>query len=442
MNKNLSEIFFRPIVFQEIERVVWPPSWLGHSPFALWLMESLRPKVVVELGTHTGNSFATFCQGAKFLDYQPRCYAVDTWEGDPHAGAYSQEVYPEVKQFFSEAYGSFSHLLRKTFKEALGDFEDASIDLLNIDGYHTYEATKEDFNSWLPKMSENGIVLIHDTNEFIADFGAWKFWDEIKEKYPSFSFLHSHGLGVVSVGKEIPKGMKGLFESDENEIGQIRKFFSHLGSLPVLKVTNDRLTEKNTELAEGLITGLEDCSLSSDLTGEEDRPAEASLRHQARRIKALLFELKSLGSLYEKERGWRQFVESSLGQTLDEVKNSIEIQTGWKRFIEQHLADNLEDAMVRLKSLGDSNLEGIRFKTFVQGHLGNTPQEALENLKNLGELNLDAQQYKSWMQQHLANTLEEASVKLENLLKCREEMQSLGHRTISFFDKKFESILR
>jgi len=51
-------------------------------PFAYDFLGLLRPSIIVELGTHFGDSFFTFCQSCKEHNLQAKCYAVDSWIGD------------------------------------------------------------------------------------------------------------------------------------------------------------------------------------------------------------------------------------------------------------------------------------------------------------------------------------------------------------------------
>ena len=112
-------------------------------------------------------------------------------EGDPHAAFYGEDIYELVDDIINKCYsGLQTHLLRMNFDEAIVDrFEDNSIDLLHIDGYHTYEAVKHDFEAWIGKMSENGIILFHDTTEMKDDFGVFRLWDELKENSKLLGFI-------------------------------------------------------------------------------------------------------------------------------------------------------------------------------------------------------------------------------------------------------------
>ena len=172
-------------------------AWSGHLPFAHDLIAILKPSLIVELGTHYGESYFGMCQAVDENGISCQCYAVDTWQGDSHAGFYDESVFTEVETYNQENYSSFSKLLRTTFDAAQASFGDHTIDLLHIDGLHRYEAVRRDFETWWPKVRPGGVVLIHDTAARHEDFGVWKLWEELSSKFPHFEFTHSWGLGVL-----------------------------------------------------------------------------------------------------------------------------------------------------------------------------------------------------------------------------------------------------
>lgn len=57
---------------------------------------AVKQRLLVELGSHWGVSYAAFCQAVKEHGIQTRCHAVDTWQGDEHAGLYSDDIYPDL----------------------------------------------------------------------------------------------------------------------------------------------------------------------------------------------------------------------------------------------------------------------------------------------------------------------------------------------------------
>jgi hypothetical protein len=213
-------------------------GWSGHLAFASDLVAAIRPGLIVELGTHWGESYFTFCQTVEDCGLNCLCYAVDHWQGDEHAGQYGEEVFDEVSQYNERYYRQFSYLLRRSFDDAIPQFADDSIDLLHIDGLHTYEAVRHDFNSWLPKVKQGGIILLHDICPRHQDFGVWRLWDEIKAEFPdTFEFHHSWGLGVVGKGHVARESLLSelLFDGSQQVREELRRHYviyaSHLENL-------------------------------------------------------------------------------------------------------------------------------------------------------------------------------------------------------------------
>ncbi len=205
-------------------------GWYGHVPFARWIVEALRPRRLVELGTHNGVSYAAFCEAVKDAGLDAKCFAVDTWEGDEHAGMYGEDVYESLRRFHDARYSAFSEMVRSTFDDALDYFRDGSIDLLHIDGCHSYDQVRHDFERWKPKLTDRAVVLLHDTNVRERNFGVWRFWAELRQEHPGFEFLHEHGLGVLGYGANLPEPVRTLTGlRDEETITAIRSRFAFSG---------------------------------------------------------------------------------------------------------------------------------------------------------------------------------------------------------------------
>lgn len=206
-------------------------AWRGHLPFAAWLTRTFKPTVIVELGSHWGHSYFTFCQAVSEANLQTSCYAVDTWQGDEHAGNYGDEVFAFVDAHNKEHYAKFSHLLRMTFDEALNQIPDGTVELLHIDGLHTYEAVKHDFETWKIKLAPGAVVLFHDTYVRERAFGVWQLWEELQATYPNnLTFTHSSGLGVLQIDGALDEKKLPWLNASYQGKQELKDYFSALGA--------------------------------------------------------------------------------------------------------------------------------------------------------------------------------------------------------------------
>jgi predicted O-methyltransferase YrrM len=152
-------------------------NWSAQLAFAHDLIGATHPKLIVELGTHWGESYFGFCQSV--AETQSR---LPVLRGGPLVGRRARRAIRRGSlrrrtPYNETHYRAFSYLLRTSFDDALVQFRDGTIDLLHIDGLHTYEAASHDFRTWLPKVKPGGIVLLHDIAVRHADFGIWLLWD-------------------------------------------------------------------------------------------------------------------------------------------------------------------------------------------------------------------------------------------------------------------------
>lgn len=222
---------FQPLA---LRAMFWRPNfsaeaqWLEHVPFAFWLMEAARPRVVVELGAGPAVSYFAFCQAVERLELETRCFAVHPWPAAGGAGAPEAEAFEKIHAYNESQYARFSRLVRSEPQAAVHQFANGSIDLLHVsEGLATF--TADDLDGWLPKLSDRGVLLVHGTAK--SEGAARRIVDRLRPEYRAFEFAHSNGLALVAIGTEQPDLLKFLWDAGQNDSAQraVHEVFFRLG---------------------------------------------------------------------------------------------------------------------------------------------------------------------------------------------------------------------
>ena len=206
------------------------------------------------------------------------------------------------------------------FDEASQKFADGTVDILHIDGYHSYEAVAHDFDVWLPKLSNRGVVLFHDTNARRDDFGVWKFFEELSRKTLCFEFPHGFGLGIAAVGAEAPEAIRELCNLDEDvAIATLRETFSRLGGVWVSR--NEALLEgeRQQERVQRLERELDQRAEAIGRLTEENQELLREVEHRKEGIARAKAQL----SEREADLAEREVSLARLSTTLDQTERVV-----------------------------------------------------------------------------------------------------------------------
>lgn len=171
--------------------------WKGHEYFTQWLIKELNPKVTVEIGTYKGFSAYWLAK-----DNTGTVYTIDNRN-------YGAEK--NLKELDNVVF------INNESTEAARTW-DKKIDLLHIDGNHTFEAVRDDLAAWMPHMDMSGVIIMHDvmTNVCFDVFMVFMNITAMDENGAGIRkriFPDNCGLGVMTFNDDIIEKMDSKYRT-------------------------------------------------------------------------------------------------------------------------------------------------------------------------------------------------------------------------------------
>lgn len=148
--------------------------------YELW--GELGFKVGAEIGVRMGTNSAAILARVPDL----KLYCIDPWGAYLRVTDSVQDVY--YQRCVRKLAGKNVELIRKTSMDAVGDFEDNSLDFVYVDGRHDLDYVLEDIICWTPKVKIGGVISGHDYYNFfeagvITAVDAYCLGNNIKQFY-------------------------------------------------------------------------------------------------------------------------------------------------------------------------------------------------------------------------------------------------------------------
>ena len=166
------------------------------------MLEALAPARSLEIGTNYGGTLLLLCNlslpSAKII-------SVDLPSGR-FGGGYPRRKIPLFRKFRKP--GQQLHLIRadshrqETKERVLRVLDGALLDYLFLDGDHTYEGVRRDFEMYAPLVRSGGVIALHDIAVHNRDTECQvdKFWSEVKNQFRHQEIVENPKQGWAGVG--------------------------------------------------------------------------------------------------------------------------------------------------------------------------------------------------------------------------------------------------
>ncbi len=168
------------LIFDGFGRIFAPQQVRSEISGLCEIVEKAQPKTVLEIGTATGGSLFLF---SRFVSPNANIISIDLPKGA--SGGFYAKLAESLYKKFKSPLQKMTLLRKDSHKKETVELlksttKNKEIDFLFIDGDHSYEGVKQDYELYSPLVKKGGIIAFHDVCKHRERCDADKFWDEIK----------------------------------------------------------------------------------------------------------------------------------------------------------------------------------------------------------------------------------------------------------------------
>ena len=188
-------------VFSENGALIKPGQVKSEIQDALKYSSKLILNNILEIGTANGGSLFLL---SRIASDDAKVISLDL-RGGKFGGGYpfwKKSLYLKFRRLHQrmELLRDNSHSL-SSLSKVKKILNNNKLDLLFIDGDHSYEGVKRDFELYSPLVRKGGIVIFHDITIHInKECDVSKFWSEVKKKYKNKEFVEDKNQGWAGIG--------------------------------------------------------------------------------------------------------------------------------------------------------------------------------------------------------------------------------------------------
>lgn len=188
-------------LFSKKAALITPWQFKSEITNLFKLYKSINVNYALEIGTANGGTLFGHC---KLANDNATIISIDL-PGGKFGGGYPDWKVPIYSKFVKK--GQSLNLIRasshetSTIEKVKNILKDNKLDYLFIDGDHTYEGVKKDFDLYSPFVKAGGAIIFHDiVVHHSSSCKVDEFWNEIKKQYEYKEFIDSPNQDCFGVG--------------------------------------------------------------------------------------------------------------------------------------------------------------------------------------------------------------------------------------------------